>query len=89
MDVTVLHNAKAGDELYTPKKLTKLQRAAGTGLAIFPVKEAFGDKKIFKEALRGKQLVVVAGGDGSLRKVAIRLAGSKHTIAVFATWYCE
>lgn len=81
MDVTLLHNAKAGDEDFTPKKLTKLLKDQGYKATYYPLKEAMHDKKLLKEALRGKKLVVVAGGDGSMRRVALRLADSQHTIA--------
>jgi diacylglycerol kinase family enzyme len=81
MDVALLHNAKAGDESFTPKKLIRLLKKEGYRATYHPLKEVLGDKKLLKEALQGKKLVVVAGGDGSLRKTANRLAGSHHTIA--------
>lgn len=82
MDVTLFHNAKAGDESFTPKKLIRLLKKGGYRAAYYPLKEALDDKKLLKHALRGRKLTVVAGGDGSLRKIANRLADSHHAIAV-------
>jgi diacylglycerol kinase (ATP) len=81
MDVAVLHNAKAGDEEFSPKKLLKLLRAGGYRATYFPLKEALKDKKLLKDALTHGKMVVVAGGDGSIRKVANRVVGSKRLIA--------
>ncbi len=81
MDVALLHNAKAGDEEFSEKKLVKLLRAGGYKAKYFPLKETLKDKRLLKEALHHGKMVVVAGGDGSIRKVANRLAGTKRAIA--------
>ena len=81
MDVVLFHNAKAGDKEYSPFKLEKLLRSQGHKPKYFPLKEAMRDKRLFKEALKYAKTIVVAGGDGSIRKVALRLVGSKHAIA--------
>jgi diacylglycerol kinase (ATP) len=81
MDVALLHNAKAGDEEFSEKKLVKLLRAGGYKARYFPLKEALKSKAMLKEAFHHGKMVVVAGGDGSIRKVANRLAGTKRTIA--------
>jgi diacylglycerol kinase (ATP) len=81
MEVAVLHNAKAGDEDMSPKKLLKLLRAGGFKGQYFPLKEALKDKAMLKEAFRHGKMTVVAGGDGSIRKVANRLIGKKRLIA--------
>lgn len=81
MDVSVLHNAKAGDEDFTPKKLVRMLRDGGFKAKYFSLKETLKDKRLLKEALHHAKLLVVAGGDGSIRKVANRLIGSKHVIA--------
>jgi diacylglycerol kinase (ATP) len=77
MKVALLHNAKAGDEEFTPKKLTKLLAGAGYKAKYFPLKEALEDE----DALNYGEFIVVAGGDGSIRKVATRLVGKKRAIA--------
>ncbi|MEO5958929.1 MAG: diacylglycerol kinase family protein, partial [Opitutaceae bacterium] len=77
IDVALVHNPKAGDETFTEKKLVKLLRAAGYREKYFPRKEALEDG----EALRHGEFVVVAGGDGSIRKVALALVGTKRAIA--------
>src|SRR3954468_12734901 len=81
MDVALLHNAKAGDEEFSEKKLVKLLRGGGYKAKYFPLKEALQDKRMLKEAFAHGKMVVVAGGDGSIRKVASRLAGTKRPIA--------
>jgi diacylglycerol kinase (ATP) len=81
MDVAVLHNAKAGDKEFSPKKLLKLLRAGGYKAKYFPLKEALQEKRLLKEALNHGKMIVVAGGDGSIRKVANHLVGTKRTIA--------
>lgn len=81
MDVVLFHNVKAGDEEYSPRKLAKLLQSHGFKPKYYPLKEALQDKRMFKEALKHAKIIVVAGGDGSIRKVATRLVGSKHVIA--------
>lgn len=81
MDVVLFHNAKAGDKEYSQRKLEKLLRSQGYKSKYFPLKEALRDKRMFKEALKHSKIIVVAGGDGSIRKVATRLVGSKHSLA--------
>jgi diacylglycerol kinase (ATP) len=81
MDVAVLHNAKAGDKDYSPQKLLKLLRAGGYKAKYFPLKEALHDKALLKEALHYGKMVVVAGGDGSIRKVANKVIGRKISLA--------
>ncbi len=81
MDVVLFHNAKAGDKDYSPRKLEKLLRSRGHKPRYYPLKDALADKRLFKEALKHAKMIVVAGGDGSVRKVATRLVGSKHVLA--------
>lgn len=82
MNISLLHNAKAGDDTFSPQKLTRLlKKEGGFKATYYPLKEALKDKKIFREIEKGPKMVVVAGGDGSLRKVSNRLLGSKHVIA--------
>jgi len=77
MDVVVLHNAKAGDESWSRRDLVKLVKRAGFEPRYFPLRRALDDPKLLK---RGK-FVIVAGGDGAIRKVALALIGSGIPIA--------
>lgn len=77
MDVALFHNAKAGDEDFTEGKLVKLLRREGFRAKYFPLKEGLADDK----ALAHGEFLVVAGGDGSIRKVANRLVGTKRRVA--------
>lgn len=81
MDVVLFHNEKAGDKDFSPRKLEKLLRSQGYKPKYFPLKEALQNKRLFKSALKQGKTIVVAGGDGSIRKVATRLVGSKHILA--------
>jgi diacylglycerol kinase (ATP) len=81
MDLVLFHNAKAGDKEFSPRKLEKLLRSHGHKPKYFSLKEVLGDKRLFKAALKHAKTIVVAGGDGSIRKVATRLVGSKHVLA--------
>lgn len=81
MDAVLLHNAKAGDVEFTSQKLIRLLRAGGVKATAFPLKQVLEEEKDFKKMLGRAQTIVVAGGDGSVRKVAMRLAGSKHVLA--------
>lgn len=78
-DVALLHNAKAGDETFSEAKLVKLLKRGGYRAKYFPLKETLREKK--PEALKYGEFVVVAGGDGSIRKVATRLVGKDRPIA--------
>lgn len=76
-----MHNSKAGDVEFTPDKLVRMLRAEGYKAKYFPLKQALEDARSFKAVLRRAKVIVVAGGDGSIRKVANRLAGTKHVLA--------
>jgi diacylglycerol kinase family enzyme len=77
MDVVLLHNENAGDETWSRKRLVKLVRAAGFKPRYFELREALGKPSLLE---KGK-FVIVAGGDGSIRKAAIRLMGRKVALA--------
>lgn len=81
MDVAILHNSKAGDTEFTEEKLVKLLRKEGIKAKYFSLKQALEEKKSFKAVLDHAKIVVVAGGDGSIRRAAMRLAGTKHVLA--------
>jgi diacylglycerol kinase (ATP) len=70
--VTLIHNPTAGDEQHGAEALQSLLSAAGHDVAYRSVKESG-----WKDALDDPgDLVVVAGGDGTVRKVFKKLAGS-------------
>jgi diacylglycerol kinase family enzyme len=69
--VTLIHNPKAGRRGARPGDLKKLLRDAGHEVLFHSSKEA-GWKQALKEPT---DLVVVAGGDGTVGRVARRLAG--------------
>jgi len=69
--VTLIHNPKAGRRRATPGALKKLLRDAGHKVLYRSSKE-----RGWKDALmEPADLVVVAGGDGTVGRVARRLAG--------------
>src|SRR5438128_10331540 len=68
MRVTLIHNPTAGDESFSATELTALIEQAGHKVSYQ------SSKKDFKSALKKPgDLVAVAGGDGTVRKVAIQL----------------
>ncbi|MGE5639264.1 MAG: diacylglycerol/lipid kinase family protein [Clostridia bacterium] len=71
MRVTLIHNPKAGRRGVSPGALKKLLRGAGHKVECHSCKEP-GWKEALKEPT---DLVVVAGGDGTVGRVARRLAG--------------
>ena len=78
MRVTLLHNPKAGRGEYSEKNLKRALRAAGHKVAYHSTKER-GWKKAIASA---KGLIVVAGGDGTVGKVARELIGRKTSLSV-------
>jgi diacylglycerol kinase (ATP) len=78
MRVTLLHNPKAGYDSPAKDELKKLLKKADYKVDYESVK-----KKDWEEALEDPgDLVVVAGGDGTIAKVATRLAGSGTPMAI-------
>ena len=71
MDVVLLHNENAGDEDWSRKDLIKLVRRAGFKPKYFELDDALARPGV----LGGGKFVIVAGGDGSIRKVALKLLG--------------
>jgi diacylglycerol kinase family enzyme len=70
MRITLIHNPGAGDEDHSRKDLVSLIRKAGHEVVYESSK---GD---FAKALQNPgDLVVIAGGDGTFRKVALKLCG--------------
>ena len=77
MDVVLLHNEKAGNESWSRRDLVKLVRRAGFEPNYFPLRRALDEPKLFD---RG-EFVIVAGGDGAIRKVALALLGRRQPLA--------
>jgi diacylglycerol kinase (ATP) len=70
MEIAVLHSPTAGDRTLSRRKLCSLLRTAGYRPKYFSLKKSVWKKE---NALRGVELVVVAGGDGSLRRAILYL----------------
>ena len=79
MKITLIHNPESGDdEQVSGDHIVRLIRAAG-----HKVKYQSSKEKKWKRALKKPcDIVVVAGGDGIVGKVARRLIGSRTPIAV-------
>jgi diacylglycerol kinase (ATP) len=74
---TLIHNPSAGDETPSAGDLRQILSSAG-----FQVRYA-SSKKGWKKALdKPSDLVVVAGGDGTVADVALHLAGSNIPLAI-------
>ncbi|HTL26161.1 MAG TPA: diacylglycerol kinase family protein [Burkholderiales bacterium] len=78
MLVTLIHNPTAGDQDEDGKSLKKLLRKAGHEVRYRSAKEDGWKKALKKPA----DLVVVAGGDGTVGRVARRMAGLSIPMAV-------
>jgi len=79
MHVTLIHNPGAGDEQQpTAGQIEALMKEAGHKVRYQSTKENGWQKALKKSA----DLVAVAGGDGTVGKVARRLIGSGVPIAV-------
>jgi diacylglycerol kinase family enzyme len=76
--VTLVHNPGAGDEQHSAKRLLKELAEAG-----YDARLRSSKKDEIEEALEDPgELVVVAGGDGSIKKVAIAIAGRGIPMAI-------
>lgn len=75
--VALFHNPTAGYGPHTPEKLTKALRDAGYRVTYFDLKKSLNDPAAW---ITG-DFIVVAGGDGSLRKVALKLVGTGRAMA--------
>src|SRR5215217_7893686 len=79
MHVTLVHNPTAGQGSPGSDELCALLRAAGHQ----PYYVSSTDKKELRRALEdAEDLVLVAGGDGTVEKVARRLAGRSVPMAI-------
>lgn len=71
LDVTVVHNPASGDENHSPERLTALIRGHGHAVRCHSVEQP-GWQKLLDQPT---DLVVVAGGDGTVGEVLLLLAG--------------
>jgi diacylglycerol kinase family enzyme len=78
MQVTFIHNAKAGDGQYSGDELISLMRDAGHDVTYCST----GEKDWISTLKEATDLVAVAGGDGTVGKVARQLIGQQIPIAV-------
>ena len=78
MQVTLIHNPGAGDAQHTEKRLLKELAEAGHEVRLGSTREG----KVEKALQDPGELVVVAGGDGSIKKVAVALAGRGVPMAI-------
>ena len=78
MDVVLLHNAGAGDEDHPKAKLLKLLKRHGFAARYAEINAGVADPELLERA----DMVVVAGGDGTVRKAVLALAGTKQTLAI-------
>ena len=78
MDVLLLHNSTAGGEDHTKEKLIRLLKQHGYKATYSPVNEGLADEKLLKRA----DMVIAAGGDGTIRKTVTRMAGRKCPIGI-------
>ena len=74
----LLHNPKAGRGEYSKNKLTRAFRKAGHQVTYRSTKE-HGWKRSIKDS---KELIVVAGGDGTVGKVAHQLIGRSKPLTI-------
>jgi diacylglycerol kinase family enzyme len=78
MRVTLMHNPTAGRGHPTGDELKTLLRAAGHKVRYQSTKK----KKYARALAAPADLIVVAGGDGAIRKIALELVGSDVPFAV-------
>jgi diacylglycerol kinase (ATP) len=76
--VTLIHNPTAGDQDESGKSLKKLMRRAGHEVRYRSAKEDGWKRALKKPA----DLIAVAGGDGTVGRVARRMAGKGIPLAV-------
>ncbi len=78
MDVTLMHNPKAGVDGFSKKELLREFERAGHEVDYYSTKS----KKFARGLINPKGVVVVAGGDGTFKKIARRLIGRNVPIAI-------
>jgi diacylglycerol kinase family enzyme len=76
--VTLVHNPGAGDEQHSAKRILKALAEAGYDAQLASTRK----DRIEKALADPGDLVVVAGGDGSIKKVAVAIAGRGVPMAI-------
>jgi diacylglycerol kinase (ATP) len=76
--VTLIHNPGAGDEQHTAKRILKELAEAGYDAHLHSTRKEGVEKALEDPG----DLVVVAGGDGSIKKVAVAIAGRGVPMAI-------
>lgn len=77
MRITLVHNPNAGDGRHGEAALRQQLAEAGHEVA-----RTVSDKRVAGRLKEPADLVVVAGGDGSVKRVAVALAGSRVPMAI-------
>ena len=80
MRVTLVHNPSAGDEQHAEERLLKQLEAGGHDTRLVSTQRKF-ERRLEDPG----DLVVVAGGDGSVKDVALALAGRRVPLAILPT----
>lgn len=78
MNVVFLHNESAGFEDWSRAELLRLLRRAGLRPQYFDLDAALKRPEILDQG----EFVIVAGGDGSVRKIALKLLGRGQALAI-------
>lgn len=84
MRVTLVHNPAAGDEQHDGDDLLEALGSAGYDARLVAGKKKL-EKKLEKVLEDSGELVVVAAGDGGVRRVALALAGRDIPMAILPT----
>ena len=77
MKIVLLHNAAAGDQEYAQGDLVNLLREAGYDPLALTLKEVANNPELLQQG----EFVAVAGGDGSMRRAALQLVGTRQCLA--------
>jgi diacylglycerol kinase (ATP) len=77
MRIVLLHNSKAGNQEYTRSALCALVRKGGFTPSYHTIKDALRKPEVLQKG----EFVAVAGGDGSVRKIALELVGTQQRLA--------
>lgn len=77
MKIILIHNSTAGDKEYSADHLCQLLRKAGYDTRVMTLTDAKADPRVLQEA----KFVAVAGGDGSIRQMAVELVGTDALLA--------
>ncbi len=80
MRITVVHNPSAGDEEHSADEIVEALDAAGHETRYQSTKKNGFDRVVDKPA----DLILAAGGDGTVKKVATALAGGAVPMAILA-----